>query len=680
VQYRSDIDGLRGIAVGAVVLFHAGVPGFSGGFVGVDIFFVISGFLITTLLLEQVRSGRLDLIDFYDRRIRRIIPALIAVYLFCVGVGALILMPDEFKDFGKSLTASSLFFANVHFYKMVGYFDTPSATKPLLHIWSLSIEEQFYIIWPIALLVLFRYLRRAQRLPVLMAAIAVSLAYAEWRIMAGNQAAAFYLLPARGWELLVGALLAMTITEARVGKRFAEAAAGVGLTLIVVAIVSLTPDGDFPGLEAVLPCAGAALLILAGHRQTPVVSRLYSNRVMVALGLVSYSLYLWHWPLFSYWQIAFGRRPSAIEAGILIAASLVAAVLSFRYIEQPFRRRREGMPAVRVIQVGSLVICLGAVFGVTANAKHGVPQRFGGAIGQLLSDASTQFPSKTCERPAPGDEATLNCAIGVSSAEKAEVLLVGDSHAGHYVALFDQILAASKRSGRVLTHEGCPPILDTALFMNGRERTQCRAFLAKVGQANVQPLDAKLVIIAARWDLYTEATRSEILGHSKPYWLGDAIDPLPQDAETSRRVLERSLRHMVSALVAQGKSVILMGQVPPFPTSPIACVGRARLFGRDDKTCFVAAPEIRQRLAFSNGLLRRLASASRNVYAFIPSDILCNDAICSPFLADVFLYHDDDHISAVGARQLVKYVVQLPPFAGSQGDSAAVAPNDLQDN
>jgi peptidoglycan/LPS O-acetylase OafA/YrhL len=287
LRYRADIDGLRAIAVGSVVLFHAGVPGIAGGFVGVDIFFVISGFLITKIIRDSIQEDRFSLADFYDRRIRRIFPALFTVYFVTYVLGLILLMPGDLKALGKSLLSSAAFVANFHFYENVGYFDAPSITKPLLHTWSLSVEEQFYVLWPLAMIALARFVKPRYWLPIVLCSLILSLAYAEWEIWRDNASAAFYLPHARAWELMMGALLAIALPRLAFERRLCEGMVALGLVLIVGSIALLSEDRDFPGLNAVLPCLGAALIIAAGARGPTAVGRLRSNKPVVFHGLIS---------------------------------------------------------------------------------------------------------------------------------------------------------------------------------------------------------------------------------------------------------------------------------------------------------------------------------------------------------------------------------------------------------
>ena len=665
MRYRSDIDGLRAIAISPVVLLHAGIPGFSGGFVGVDIFFVISGFLITALNLRHVENGTFSLVDFYDRRIRRIFPALIAVYIFCLILGLLLSMPIDLKEFAKSLTSSAVFVSNMHFYQLAGYFDAPSLSKPLLHSWSLSVEEQFYILWPIAMIALWRFAKPSRRVTIMAIAIAVSLAYAEWEIRRGNQSAAFYLLPARVWELLAGALLAIVIPHLRIGPRLAEIAALGGFALIVGAVVGLSEQRDFPRLNAVIPCAGAVLLILAGHDRSTAVTRIISSRGFVFVGVISYSLYLWHWPL------AFDRTPLMSEACALIGVSIVMAVLSQRFIEQPFRQRLAAPRRTVYAGVGAMALCV--VAGVAISSTKGLPQRFHGDVAEIFA-LGTREPDKICVGD-PNAEAfrASRCLVGAPKQSASyDAALLGDSHAGHFGSAVDIVLRNEHLSGRLVSRFGfaCAPFAGVRAMLDGRELTKCASFPREFAAFLAENKQLKLVIIALRWDTYTREDGSGARGQNYVK-LVDDIDPKPSGANASGRVLERSLRTLVGGLVANGKQVLLIGQVPPYLRTPMNCVAKAVHHESDVSRCFVPVSQVRQQLDFSNGLLRRLAAESDAVHAFLPTDILCDEKSCSPLLNSVFLYRDNNHLNTVGAREFAEHFARIPVFSQLRGTPLA---------
>ena len=298
LRYRADIDGLRAIAVLPVVLFHFGFSTFAGGFVGVDVFFVISGFLITSLIVVEIDESRFSIVRFYERRIRRIFPALFLVIIVTSIASAIILLPNDLKRYAKSVVAADWFFSNFEFWREAGYFDVDAHQKPLLHTWSLAVEEQFYLIFPPFLLLAARYLRRRYLL-IIMPIFVLSLTFSIWAVYA-KPSLAFYLTPSRMWEIMLGAWLALIPWEA--GKRFIPPSGYglltlLGIGMIAYGVFTFSANTPFPGAMALLPCGGAALVIFGGQNHPSMVSRLLATGPLVFVGKISYSLYLWHWPL-----------------------------------------------------------------------------------------------------------------------------------------------------------------------------------------------------------------------------------------------------------------------------------------------------------------------------------------------------------------------------------------------
>ncbi|THJ17385.1 MAG: PAS domain S-box protein [Nitrospira sp. CG24B] len=339
MRYRPEIDGLRAIAVIPVILFHAGVQLFSGGFVGVDIFFVISGYLITTIILADLETGQFSILKFYERRARRILPALYVVMVLCLPFAWLWLMPDDAKEFSNSALAVLVFASNIYFWRSNNYFDVESDLKPLLHTWSLGVEEQFYMLFPIFLMLAWR-LGRKTIVGLLTIVALLSLALAVYATDT-KPAVAFFLLPTRGWELAMGSLIAFYL-EGKARDQFPpalnQALSLVGFGLIAGAALTFTKETPFPGFYALVPTVGAGLIIVFGSPET-FIGRLLASRVFVGVGLVSYSAYLWHQPLLS-----FARHRSLAEPGELVMAGIIVltfglAYVTWRYVETPFRRR-----------------------------------------------------------------------------------------------------------------------------------------------------------------------------------------------------------------------------------------------------------------------------------------------------------------------------------------------------
>jgi peptidoglycan/LPS O-acetylase OafA/YrhL len=455
LPYRPEIDGLRALAVVPVVLNHFDVRGFSGGYVGVDIFFVISGFLITDILVRDLTLGRHSIGEFYRRRILRIFPALFAMMAVTTVLACVALLPVELARFARSLLAATFFGSNVLFYSQSGYFDVVSSMKPLLHTWSLAVEEQFYILWPLMLAAIGGR-RRLMGVSVLLVTLAsFALASAFVRTDAN---AAFYLLPFRAWELGLGALLAIYRPVVRPGWP-AELIGAAGLMAIAATIILYDEYTMFPGPAAALPCFGAAALIVTGPA-SPLSARALSARPLVFTGRISYSLYLWHWPVVVFTKIGLllavaGPLVKAAE----VAASVLLAVLSWRFVEQPFRTGNRRWSTRRVLAGGGVTMALASAVALALLVGRGLPARFTAdevAIGRYLDvDGERLYRRGTCFRLREGAPLAPFCLE--RRTERPALLLLGDSHAAHLwpgLAQVDgghEILQA--------TMAGCRPVL-----------------------------------------------------------------------------------------------------------------------------------------------------------------------------------------------------------------------------
>ncbi len=376
VKYRSEIDGLRAVAVVPVILFHAHVPGFSGGFVGVDVFFVISGYLITTIIADDRDKGQFSLLAFYERRARRILPALLVVLACCVAAAALLLLPGYWPEFSESIFAVTVFASNIFFWHAVGYFATPAASQPLLHTWTLAVEEQFYIFFPLLLGLLWK-LGRQWLLPALIAMAFVGLALGEWGALYHLQAD-FYLAPFRAWELITGAICALYLRRPNV-RRSNPWLALIGLGMILLSVVAFDKDVPAASVYGLLPVGGSALVIAFAGPGT-VAARLLSLRPLVGIGLISYSAYLWHQPLLAFASISdLSGWPVAVGA---VVASLGLAFLSWKYVEVPFRNRRNISLRQLMLFVGVLTATVNGV-ALAAIATDGFIARYAPEDRQL---------------------------------------------------------------------------------------------------------------------------------------------------------------------------------------------------------------------------------------------------------------------------------------------------------
>jgi peptidoglycan/LPS O-acetylase OafA/YrhL len=426
--YRPDIDGLRAVAVAAVVLFHAEAPGFGGGFVGVDIFFVISGFLIGQIVCTEMAAGSFSLLAFYERRARRILPALFAMMAVTAVVAAYLLLPEALENFGESAIATALFVSNFYFWWETDYFATANAGAPLLHTWSLGVEEQFYLVFPIALIVVYRY-APARLAPIFWFFTLASLLFSQWAIRERPDLA-FYLLPARSWEFGAGVAFAFGLVPALGNKILREAAGLAGLILIAGSVMLVTPASPFPGLLAVPCCLGALLIIMAGGEAR--VNRLLSTPPFVGIGLLSYSLYLWHWPIFLFYEQRFGT-PGAFEAAALIGAAVLVAWLSWKFVERPFRQRRLMGTRPLMFTAAAAASAASLVLGAVLVAAHGLPQRFAPEVlafdGFDTNAARAHFREGDCN-PTSSQSVDWSQCLRLSE-DKPNFLLLGDSFSAH---------------------------------------------------------------------------------------------------------------------------------------------------------------------------------------------------------------------------------------------------------
>jgi len=436
MHYRKEVDGLRALAVVPVVLFHAQVPGFAGGFAGVDIFFVISGYLITSIIHTELKAGSFSIAQFYERRIRRLLPALFVVLAASVAMSVAWLTPSAAQDFFKSLIAVPLFGSNLYFAETTGYFSTAAELKPLLHTWSLAVEEQYYLFFPLLMLIAWR-LAPQRIIPMIALVLVVSLAFAV-RYSSHSPTPTFFSMPARCWELLMGAMAALYLADRPppAGSNWKRQAASLaGLALILVVVLIEAPMA-VPGFYSLLPTVGAVLIILFAWPGT-IAHALLSQRVFVGIGLISYSLYLWHQPLMAFTRIRALGVHDLVQMSAVVALTFVFAYLTWRYVETPFRRR-DRIPARRLVPAavaGSLAF---VAAGLVALQVDYASLRYGeGKAARSREIMATVKPDRTCLQGYGAIEAQ-ECVFGAVTSSKT-LAVIGDSHAAQWADTLDRL-------------------------------------------------------------------------------------------------------------------------------------------------------------------------------------------------------------------------------------------------
>ena len=643
--YRRDIDGLRAVAVIAVVLFHFGVPGFTGGFVGVDVFFVISGYLITSIIWCQRETGRFSFVEFWARRARRILPALFVLMAVVLAAGWFLMAPKDYEELGRSVRYQVMFVSNLLFMRQEGYFDPASDLKPLLHTWSLSVEEQFYIVFPLLLTLLssrFKHWRAA-----LFALLVMSFGLSVWAV-AVHPEKAFFLLPMRAWELLAGAMLAVApISRMRLTASAAQLTSLVGLGLILVAVFAYDKSTSFPGAAALLPVMGVVLLIWANGQHGTWVGRVLSTRVMVGLGLISYSWYLWHWPVFVFGSYASVNTFGPLLTGALIALTLILGYLSWRFVETPFRERRLLASRRQILTAAGLGILVLGLAGQALRWTDGLPSR--------LSDQALQYARASEWRPelmacitddkSPAD--TPFCRYGHPTGGPARLLVWGDSHA---TALIPALQDSALRYGvnvMLASSAGCLPL-------EGLEHgARCADYNRRV-ERTLATEPVQDVMLVARWSLYLYGDAKGDHGHA----LHDAHGRY--DRAVAEQRLADGLRARVAQLRKAGYRVWLMKEAPLQPFNPPYRLSRLAMLRQPTAATGMPVEDHLRQKAFTSQLFARLAAADPGVKVLDPTPQLCDDSgLCRAEQDGFSLYTDDNHLSQAGAKLLLPVLTPL---------------------
>lgn len=653
LDYRPDIDGLRAIAVLAVVGFHAFPTWIRGGFAGVDVFFVISGYLISTILLTSMDRGSFRFSQFYIRRIRRIFPALIVVLLGCLVAGWLVLFSNEYMALGKHVAGSAAFASNFVLWNEAGYFDKAAATKPLLHIWSLGIEEQFYIVWPLLLYLTWK--RRAATLALLVLALVGSFAF-NVRSIHADPTADFYSPLTRFWELMAGALLAylslhgnnlaeifrklprptfqMNGAVAPSGSIAPNVAAVAGLLFIMATVLTIDETREFPGWWALLPVIGTCLLIASGPL-TWINNKLLATRGLVTIGLISYPLYLWHWPLLSFIGIVDGRAPSPKAATLAILVSFALAWLTYRLVEKPLRFGKSAP-----IKAAILFVAVGMI----GSAGYFIYANNGFAFRNVSAE----------DIVAAAQDYEHSEGLTLGNPDADETVLVGDSTMGQYIPRVRRLIeqhAIDLDSNQIIFYleAACPPIPGIA----GERYLACAPFVDKV----LPKLDSdrvKTVAFTAWWTSeFTDA---------KYYLRSDPSKVFLRDSEAVQDRALSNFAALISHLVGAGKRVFVLLETPSgnvYDPEAMMPTGWRRLLARPN------IPESPTRFnmeKFVGKTSEKVRSAAEMAGARVikPMDYLCNIDVC-PILdrGGHLTYFNYGHLRRSYVRDHATYIDQI---------------------
>jgi|TARA_R110002073_G_scaffold11861_4_gene53438 peptidoglycan/LPS O-acetylase OafA/YrhL len=643
--YLPHLDGLRAIAVGLVVLHHAGITWIPGGFIGVDVFFVLSGYLITGQIVKNLAEKRFSFKDFYQRRLRRLAPAYLAVALVSLIAAYFILLPQDFIYHCKVAALAFLSLSNFYLANTTGgYFAAAVEEIPLLHTWSLAVEEQYYLVWPVMLIALSRINSARMKAVALLGLFALSVWFSVWYTPV-NADRAYYLLPTRFHELLAGGLLAFYgASLPRLKSWQQELVSLTGLAMIIVPALVYSSDTLFPSWRALIPCLGTVMLVYAGQH-APLTGRFLTLKPMIGLGLISYSLYLWHWPIFSFTQYATGSL-DVVKGAVGIALAVLLSWLTWKFIEQPFRFKwhLSGKQLFRYVYVAPAVALLVALAVVRVGD---------GFIGRFGDDAVRAVEAMDSE---PGKH-RVDCPAG-ASLPCADILLAGDSHAEHFGDFMSVLSSDAGLTLHVDMRAGCPALWEIipTYIKNGRPDTDYKC-VDRSHALYSQIHRYEYVVLAGYWSI----------ADLKPdrYFLSGPKNPDLSPAVT-RKVMTRAFHDSVRRIVEAGSVPVLIRDNPTAPDELFNC-SRRKLLPFYDEPCEFPREEMDEAHAYANELIDELEAMHPEVMVIDPNAIICAEDVCRTELDGVPIYRDDDHLNRIGSETLGEvYIRELGnPFSES---------------
>jgi peptidoglycan/LPS O-acetylase OafA/YrhL len=618
IPYRPDVDGLRALAVLSVVFYHLARGGLAGGYLGVDMFFVLSGYLITAIIWREMTDGQFSIIRFYDRRIRRILPALLLLLLVTTILSTALLLPTDLIGYGKSLLATLTFCANIYFWRDTDYFSTLAEQKPLLHLWSLGVEEQFYILFPLILLLLARWWPRRALLIVAMLGVG-SLALNMIALRRGGSLPAFFLLPTRAWELGAGACVALMPTFPTMHPAAAGLLSTVGLLLIMGTLIH--PIESYWLMPAGVPVVlGTALLIVGGHRHSPAVNRILRLHPLVLVGLISYSLYLWHWPIIVLSQYYLVHSLTPLQICAALACMGTCAALSWRFVERPFRS--SGMPIFRVRWAAAMGALALAGCGIALLAENGLPGRLSAQAALLNQAVGTNYRCAVGDYLAFGGSRACTLNLASRRPADAQVVLLGNSHAQMYAPVWGAILAARGQPGLLVPLNGCLPTVAANISVD------CIASAA----ANLAALSrlerAATVIIGLTWQHGNDGL---VDGG------GRVLD------NRDDRAFVSALDDLCNRLNRMGKHVVLIGPIAEPGWLVASVLSREIAFGHGPSHPLSSpVSEFEQR--YSAMILH--FQARRDIIFARPDEVQCATGRCVYVIDGHSLFADDNHVAS----------------------------------
>jgi peptidoglycan/LPS O-acetylase OafA/YrhL len=664
-KYRTDIDGLRAIAVLSVVSFHAFPNMLKGGFIGVDIFFVISGFLISTIIFSNLESDNFSFVEFYSRRIKRIFPSLLIVLTTCFAVGWFVLIADEYKQLGKHIVGGAGFVSNFMFWEESGYFDNAADTKPLLHLWSLGIEEQFYIIWP--LLLWLAWQQRLNLLTLTIAVLIISFALNIGKVQS-DAVAAFYSPQTRFWELLTGSVLAyITLYKQNLFATFKKklgvclsliicakepdikdntlrnAQSILGATFIIIGMMVITKEKSFPGWWAFFPTVGAVLIISADMGAW-LNRAILSNRVLVWFGLISFPLYLWHWPLLSFARIMESGKPSQGIRSAAVVIAIALAWLTYKFIEKPIRFGNHSK--AKTIALLFLMLSIGGA-GYYDYKRNGLDFR----LIQKEQNETFNYAAHwqgwgKCEyvsAPVPSKRGARGGCRILNENKPIDILVIGDSHAGHLASGLKELFATRKENVAIMLQGSCYPFFP--LTMNDVVHFNCEGGLIEKALMFAETMPSiKLIILSGYSAIHTNGNRYQE----------------PNQTSANQQLINFSafnlgLKATLTRLIKTNKKIIYLMDTPVLYKDPKSCVKRNFITPKENTNCAINI--LKNDFIERNATYREIIRENKDIFPQVdfvnPEEIFCDTNQCYGMKDNVLLYQTVDHLTPNGSKYFI---------------------------
>ncbi len=668
--YRAEIDGLRALAVIPVLFFHAGFSFFRGGYIGVDIFFVISGYLITGIIQREIKKQQFSLLSFYERRARRILPALFFICLICIPFAYLWMIPFELKAFSDSLISIIFFSSNVYFWQDSEYFSAAAELKPLLHTWSLSVEEQYYVIFPIFLLLLKKFKHSTLLLSILILSLLSLLLseYASTHFSTAN----FYLLPTRVWELGMGALLAIVLSQntpfITSKSSFDQAGSILGVAGILFSILYFDNTTPFPGFWALIPVFSTLLIITFASPEN-LTGKLLGSKLLVGIGLISYSTYLWHQPLFAFTRIRMAGPPTTGIYLLLIFISLLLGYFTWRFIETPFRNKK-CISRKQLFSSATVFASFLFALSLSAHFKSGIfneKQLQAAEMQKWSKDYNPRAPECHGEPSfyiSPEDACTYNPSA------KKKIAIWGDSHALGLAHILAKTLNKQNYDLTQFTYSACMPTI--GLYKVNEPDSQCDQYNADVLNYIKKSKDLDIIVLHARWPLYIEGKRFDNKEGGREY--GDNDYALPVATKNAKEITLRiskqerinavgeQYRLTIKKLLSYGKKVVLVYSVPEAGWNVPIKLARDIIYNRKSKDILSTRFDLyNQRVKNAHQQLDQLAD-NPNLIRIYPAELFCNttrkERCINQTITGEPLYFDDNHLNSIGALKLANKIVE----------------------